>query len=80
MSEPKGCLTAILGLFGIRLGSKTVDSTDLADADVPIDPTQPLPFRLRDDFLSPAELSFYRVLSAALREQAVVKVNLADLF
>ena len=82
MSEPKGCLTAILSLFWPRLGSETVDSTDLAEANNHIDPTQPLPFRQRDDFLSPAELSFYRVLSTALREQAVVtcKVNLADLF
>jgi len=41
-----------------------------------------LPFKLRDDFLSPAELSFYRVLRSAVGDRALVftKVNLADLF
>jgi very-short-patch-repair endonuclease len=67
--EPQGCLTAILGLIGIRLGGQT-------------NPTQQLPYRLRDDFLSPAELSFYRVLQLAVRDRAtiVTKVNLADIF
>jgi len=41
-----------------------------------------LPYRLRDDFLSPAELSFYRVLHSAVANRAAVcpKVNLKDLF
>ena len=41
-----------------------------------------LPYRLRDDFLSPAELSYYRVLSTAVagRAVALTKVGLADLF
>ena len=41
-----------------------------------------LPFKLRDDFLSPAEVSFYQVLRAAVGDRALVftKVNLADLF
>jgi hypothetical protein len=41
-----------------------------------------LPFRLRDDFLSPAELAFYRVLEKAAAGQFTLspKVNLADLF
>ena len=82
MSEPKGCLAAILSLIGIKLGGERVAAIDLTDTEEQIDPTQPLSFRLRDDFLSPAELSFYRVLASALRDQAVVccKVNLADLF
>jgi hypothetical protein len=39
-----------------------------------------LPYRRRDDFLSPAELSFYRVLVTAVGNRAVIcpKVNLAD--
>lgn len=39
-----------------------------------------LPYRLRDDFLSPAELSFYRVLVSAIGARAIVcpKVNLSD--
>ena len=42
----------------------------------------PLPYRLRDDFLSPAELAFYRVLGTVVGGKAVIltKVNLGDLF
>ena len=41
-----------------------------------------LPFRLRDDLLSLAELSFYQVLSGVAGERVTIcaKVNLADLF
>jgi len=41
-----------------------------------------LPYRLRDDFLSAAELSFYHVLKSVVKDRAVVlaKVNLADIF
>lgn len=68
-SEPTGCLAAILGLFGIRLGESKAESDSL-------------PYRLRDDFLSPAELSFYGVLRMAVGQRAVIcpKVNLGDLF
>ena len=40
------------------------------------------PYHLRDDFLSPAELNFYRVLQTAVSDWAVVftKVSLGDLF
>ena len=65
--EPQGCLTAILGLFGIRLGRP-------AEKD--------LPYRRRDDFLSPAEFSFYRVLCTVVGSRGVIcpKVNLNDIF
>ena len=41
-----------------------------------------LPFRTRDDFLSPSEISFYHVLLSIVGDQATVcpKVGLADLF
>ncbi len=67
--EPQGCLAAILRLFGGNLGEFAA-------------PTPTLPYRLRDDFLSRAEYSFYRVLLAAVGDQAVVcpKVNLNDVF
>lgn len=41
-----------------------------------------LPYKLRDDFLSPAELNFYLVLKGCVSEWADVcpKVNLGDLF
>lgn len=66
--EPIGCLAAILRLFGIGLGHPTTPPN--------------LPYRQRDDFLSPAEFSFYRVLVSAIGNRAVVcpKVNLADVF
>lgn len=69
MSEPQGCFSAILRLFGIKLK-------------VPTPAADELPYRLRDDFLSPAELSFYRVLRLAVKDRAVImaKVNLADIF
>jgi hypothetical protein len=68
-SEPQGCLVAILRLFSIRL-SDSLQSSDQ------------LPYRQRDDFLSAAELSFYRVLTLALDGSYLVcpKVNLADIF
>lgn len=68
--EPIGCLGGILRLLGIDLGSRT-------PADV-----QELPYRLRDDFLSAAELSFFHVLASVVQNKAVIcpKVRLADLF
>ena len=67
-SQNPGCLGSILRLFGIG-------------AEAP-PPDKSLPYRQRDDFLSAAELSFYRALSAAVGTQAHVcpKVNLADIF
>ena len=40
------------------------------------------PYKLRDNFLSPAELSFYKVLENVVGSRAVIvtKVNLADVF
>jgi len=67
-SENPGCLGSILGLLGIRPVAPPSDES--------------LPYRTRDDFLSPAELSFYRALSAAVGAQVHIcpKVNLADVF
>lgn len=66
--EPQGCLAVLLKLIGIDLTSTP--------------PQQKLPYRLRDDFLSPAELSFFRVLQQSVSEELVIcpKVRLADLF
>ncbi len=54
----------------------------LSTKDTPAAGFTALPFKLRDDFLSPAEVSFYQVLRAAVGERALVftNVNLADLF
>lgn len=68
-AEPEGCLLAILKLFGIDSGKASATEKDL-------------PYRLRDDFLSAAEKSFYRVLLNAIGNRVTIcpKVNLADLF
>lgn len=54
----------------------------LSTKDEPAAGPASLPFKLRDDFLSPAELSFYQVLGAVVGDRATIcaKVNLADLF
>ena len=51
-----------------------------APDDLPVD--QPLPYHLRDDFLSSAELSLYHVLGQTVDQAAtiLVKVSLGDLF
>jgi len=73
MTEPinknAGCLMVFLRLLGISAGGKGADA-------------ESLPYRLKDDFLSPAERSFHGVLTHVVGEQAVVcpKVNLADIF
>jgi hypothetical protein len=67
-NQNPGCLGSVLRLFGIGAEAPPSD--------------EPLPYRTRDDFLSSAELSFYRALSAAVGTQAHIcpKVNLADIF
>ena len=62
-----GCLTSFLGLFR---GSK---KETLPEA---------LPYRLRDDFLSPAEFSFYKVLLSLVGTRLTIqsKVRMADIF
>ena len=44
--------------------------------------SEELPYRLRDDFLSPAEFSFYKVLSSVVGTSLTIqsKVRLADVF
>ena len=67
--ERVGCLGALLGIFGGDSGQSESGGEDL-------------PYRLRDDFLSPAERSFHTALSAAVGQGLAIcpKVNLADLF
>jgi len=69
-SKP-GCLPKFLQRFGLR--------SSLASQPAP---AEPLPYRLRDDFLSPAEASFYRVLTPVVGEHLLVcpKVSLDDIF
>jgi hypothetical protein len=64
-----GCLGLILQAMGVLPKQKEF----LTDS---------LPYALRDDFLSSAELSFYKVLEQTIGERAIVcpKVSLKDIF
>jgi hypothetical protein len=72
MADNQGCLGWLLGLIGIQLGEKDDDGKELDH----------YPFRLRDDFLSRAELSFYLTLQNHVTRDLRIcpKVSLADLF
>jgi hypothetical protein len=69
--ERKGCRTVILNLLGIKERSRPEEPQE-----------ENLPYRLRDDFLSPSEASFYRVLKQAVADQFLVfpKIGLQELF
>ena len=69
-NENLGCLGALFGIFG------SSESAASASSDTE------LPYRLRDDFLSPAERSFFTVLVSAVGDDVSIcpKVNLADIF
>src|SRR5512133_3175384 len=73
----KGCLSFLFGL-----GSD--DRDDQAGTSVPADvkAKEPFPFRLRDDFLSSAEHSFYMVLKSMMGTYFTIcpKVSLSDIF
>lgn len=83
--EPKGCLFGFLSLLG--LGStrtqSTVDNTlEAGGVAPPLEAAPEYPYVLRHDFVSNAELSFYRVLRTVVDEETTIllKVGLADLF
>ena len=73
-SNNPGCLSSFLRIFG--LGGKP--------ASIPVEPPPPvpLPYKTRDDFLSPAEASFLRVLSGLVQGRVMIcpKVGLSDIF
>ena len=77
-SSNPGCLAAIMRLFGVHPKPPSVVITNLpADSETDI-----FPYRLRDDFLSLAEQSFYLVLKNVVGEYFTIcpKVSLADIF
>lgn len=67
--QADGCLSVILGLFGIKPKQRVETATTL-------------PYRRRDSLLTPAEHHFYVTLLHALENQAVIvpKVGLQDVF
>lgn len=73
-TENQGCLVATLKLFGINF-SPSGNSGGSVSAD------DQQPYRLRDNFLSAAELSFFHVLRSAIKDQYIVttKVRVSDL-
>ena len=66
MSKNSGCLGIFLEMLGLLPKSKQ---------------TKAFPYALRDDFLSPSELSFYKILRHVIGSTAVIcpKVNLSDI-
>lgn len=68
--ERPGCLSSLLSL--LRLRPRPAGTLR----------PEPLPYRTRDDFLSPGESSLYRLLSSYLHGRGSVfpKVRLADVF
>lgn len=77
MTKKKGCLSA---LFGIGISS----SKNFEVSEIPGDSKDkdPMPYRLRDDFLSTAEHSFYLVLKSMMGSFFTIcpKVSLSDIF
>lgn len=67
--QADGCLSAILGLFGIKPKQQVETATTL-------------PYRRRDSLLTPAEHHFYLSLLQAIENRAVIvpKVGLQDVF
>ncbi len=77
-SSNPGCMAAIMRLFGMHPKPPSVVITNLpADSEVDL-----FPYRVRDDFLSLAEQSFYLVLKNVVGENLTIcpKVSLADVF
>lgn len=85
--QKQGCLSVIFPFLG-RKTTKTVVTTSsykMSDESVPaVEAIIPevLPYRVRDDFLSPAEFSFYKILSSLGGTRLTIqsKVRLADVF
>jgi hypothetical protein len=76
MSEKRGCLSVILGWFAPKKKISTRKDDELKEKEITF------PYHVRDDFLSPAEFSFYRVLQGMMRDYFSIcpKVALAELF
>lgn len=85
INNNSGCSTAILRIFGIkpiRISKKPTEKQPITVLESDEDFVDELPYRTRDDFLSPAELSFYHVINSIVSPQLTVlsKVRLIDIF
>jgi hypothetical protein len=74
-NDRKGCLAGLSSLLWTNRSGVEVTS-------YPPDFGDPMPFNLRDDFLSPAEASFFRVLKGVVKDEFLIfpKVSLKDIF
>lgn len=88
-----GCLASLFRLFGKTPATSPVQKQKSGLATPPLDdealgadeaaiPLENLPYRIRDDFLSPTELSFYHILHTVTGNRAIIcpKVGLAEIF
>ena len=77
MTKKKGCLSA---LFGI--GNSSSENFEVSEIPGDSKDKDPMPYRLRDDFLSMAEHSFYLVLKSMMGNYFTIcpKVSLSDIF
>ncbi len=75
-SQKPGCGGLLASLFGGR------SQNDAAPVESYDDTSEPLPYRLTKEFLSPAEISFYHVLRQVVEGNFTIctKVSLGDLF
>src|SRR4029077_18998674 len=78
-SDKSGCLGLVLQVFGS--GPSTAGPKSFPKLAFGLD-DESSPFRLRDDFLSAAEISFYHILLSTIGDRLTVcpKVNLGDIF
>ena len=85
--QKQGCLSVIFPFLGRKTTKTIFKASDYSSSNDSI-PTvetiipETLPYRVRDDFLSPAEFSFYKILSSLGGTRIIVqsKVRLADIF
>lgn len=81
-SSNPGCLAGLFRLFSPA--PKNTPSRRPVAEPVVLPPIVPdiYPYRVRDDFLSPAEASFYRVIRSMIGERLLIcpKVSLAEIF
>ncbi len=79
-NQNPGCLASILRLFGGQ-ANRSYPAFQIEGLEAP-DVPEAFPYRVRDDFLSPTELSFYHVLRTVIGNRAIIcpKVGLAEIF
>ena len=77
-SKNEGCLTSILNALGFTRKPQ-LTTINIPGDDIGVDS---FPYRLRDDFLSQAEASFFHVMKSIVGDRLLIftKVSLADLF